>query len=180
VVQFNCLSRRCLCHIGLTLLPRTHRHTLVIDTRPLIGTLGRAACETLAHGACGTQLTWPTIPVCMGTYIPLLPLISQLLFRVMKHKKKLEIFFISLLSNVTVNHIGLVVTIGPHLLTMPVFIILARRLVLMHTVVIIIMIFINHLPNLPLITTILCFDSPKFPFPLFLARLAHMPISNGR
>jgi len=48
-------------HIGLTLLLRTHRHTLVIDNRPLIGTLARAACETLAHAACGTQLTWPTI-----------------------------------------------------------------------------------------------------------------------
>ena len=44
-------SLYCRGHIGLT---------LVIDTRPLVGTLARAACETLAHASCGTQLTWPT------------------------------------------------------------------------------------------------------------------------
>jgi len=49
------------CHIALTLLPMTHQHILVIDVWPLFGTLTRVACETLAHVACGTQLTWPTI-----------------------------------------------------------------------------------------------------------------------
>jgi len=49
------------CHIDLTLFPRTHRHILVIDIRQLISTLTHAAYETLAHAACGTQLTWPII-----------------------------------------------------------------------------------------------------------------------
>jgi len=49
------------CHIGLTLLLRTRRHILVIDIRPLIGTLSRTACGTPARVACGTQPTWPII-----------------------------------------------------------------------------------------------------------------------
>jgi len=49
------------CHIGLTLLPRTRRHILVINIRPLIEILARAACGSLVDAACGTQLIWPTI-----------------------------------------------------------------------------------------------------------------------
>ena len=41
------------CHIGLTLLPRTRRHILVIDIRRLF--------DTLAYTACRTQLTRLTI-----------------------------------------------------------------------------------------------------------------------
>jgi len=61
VVQFSCLSRRCSMSHRPHLLSRTRRHTLVIDIRPLISTLAHVTCETLAHAACGTQLTWPTI-----------------------------------------------------------------------------------------------------------------------
>jgi len=49
------------CYIALNLLPRTHRHILVIDVWPLFGTLARVARKTLAHAARGTHLTWPTI-----------------------------------------------------------------------------------------------------------------------
>ena len=49
------------CHIALTLLPRTHQHILTNDAWPLFDTLTHVPCETLAHVARGTQLTWPTI-----------------------------------------------------------------------------------------------------------------------
>lgn len=49
------------CHFDLTLLSRTHRHILVIDVLPLVGILAGATCGTVAHAACGSHLTWPTI-----------------------------------------------------------------------------------------------------------------------
>ena len=49
------------CHIAHTLLLRTHQLIPMIDAWPLFGTLARVTCETLAHVARGTQLTWPTI-----------------------------------------------------------------------------------------------------------------------
>ena len=115
----------------------------------------------------------PIIPVCMGIYSLLQPLISRLLFIVMMFNyRKLNIYFINLFSNVIASRTTLVVTKEIHHLTRPVFITLTHRLVLRPIIVTTIMIFINHLSNLPITTTSLRFESPRFPFLLFLARLA--------
>ena len=96
------------CHIGLTVLPRTRRHILVIDVRPLIDTLARATCGTLTHAACGTRLAWPTMTSsqrCSRTgryrkYLTIIIIIETNL----KNKKKIVSKMVSNLVTIATNY----------------------------------------------------------------------------